>query len=173
MHILLGFLGVVAAAAYWYYRLKDAGAAAAEVVDVAQRARGAWNRRQFRNKVEGSALSAIDDPAEGAAVMMIRTCLERGPLSPATEAAIKTEIRRMTGMADPAEAFAFAVWTADQVPSPNDVSLKLRKLWGEKLTAEQRHDVLAMVTRVAEVDGDLLPAQTLAIRMLQERLGIA
>ncbi len=173
MHILLGLLGIIAAAAFWYYRMKAAGEAASEVVDAAQRARGAWNRRKFRTKAQGSVLTAVNDPAVGAVIMIVSTCLERGPLSAATQAAIKDTIRTITGTSDPDDLLSYATWTAEQVPSPNDVSLKLGTLWRERLTHEQRVEFLAILTRIAGMEGPLLQPQAFAVQKLRERLAIA
>ena len=59
MHVILGILGVLGALVFWYYRIRVIGQAANEVVDAAGKMRGAYNRRKFRNKVEGSVLTTI------------------------------------------------------------------------------------------------------------------
>lgn len=173
MHILLGLVGLLVAGAFWYYRIRMIGAAASDAVDAAQRARGAWNRRQFRKKVEGSPVSAIEDPVAGAAVIMIATCKERGVLKPETEAAIKAEMRDVMGVSDPGELFTFAQWAASEVTDPNDVTRKLSKLWMNMLSPDERRDLIAMVARVASMEGPLLPQQMQVIQKLKERLAIA
>ncbi len=47
MHIVLVILGVVGAAAFWIYRIRDAGQAVGGAIDQAQRVRGNLKRRKF------------------------------------------------------------------------------------------------------------------------------
>ncbi len=173
MPLLIAVAGVLTALAYWYFRVRDVGKAASEVVDVVQRAKGAWNRRQFRNKADESAITAITDPVVGAAVLMVAVCQERGRLTDAERSAIKAEIRRISGTADPDETLIFAEWATEHVNSANDVTLRLAKLWSNSLTPDELRDLVATVIRVARIDGDLEPVQDIAIRRLKERLGIA
>ncbi len=172
MPFLIALLGILGAGAFWYYRMKNVGRAAGEIVDVAQTAHGAWRRRQFRKKAEGSVITAIDDPITGAAVMMVSVCLERGPMTAATEEAIQSEMRDVMGLAKPLETFTFAKWAADQVMDANDVSRKLAKLWIDRLGVEERFDLVEMVGRVAAIEGEILPQQRIAIQKLKERLAL-
>jgi hypothetical protein len=172
MPFLIALFGILGAAAFWYYRMKNIGHAAGEIIDVAQTAKGAWNRRQFRKKAEGSVITAIDDPVTGAAVMMVSACLERGPLMPATDAAIQEEMRTVMGVSDPTEPFTYAKWAAERVSDANDVSRKLAKLWMEKLDPDERNDLLAMVSRVMRVEGEHTQQQRVVLQRLRERLGL-
>ena len=71
MHILLAVLGVLGVAAFWWYRVKYVGQAAGELVDAAERARGAFRRRQFRKKADTATIDAIDDPRTAATVRSV------------------------------------------------------------------------------------------------------
>jgi hypothetical protein len=62
--------------------MRDAGQAAGEIVDAAQTLKGAYNRKKFRGKAEGSAITAIDDAPTAAATVMMSLALARGPISP-------------------------------------------------------------------------------------------
>jgi hypothetical protein len=82
MHYLIGLLAIFGGLAFWWYRMRDAGQAAGEIVDAAQTLKGAYNRKKFRGKAEGSAITAIDDAPTAAATVMMSLALARGPISP-------------------------------------------------------------------------------------------
>lgn len=172
MPVLLALLGALGAAAFWYYRLRDVGRAAGEVVDAAQRARGAYRRKQFRQKAESSAIDAVDDPAAAAVAMLIGLASERGSLSRAAEEAIKAEMRHVMGLPNIVETFTFAKWVADHAMDPNTLSLKFAKLWVSRLDEAQRADVYAMAGRVVAADGAPTHGQIGALKALRDRLGL-
>lgn len=171
MHIVLGFLAVLGAAAFWIYRLRDAGRAVGEVVDTAERVRGFWRRKKFLAKAEGSVITAINDPVIGAGVMMIAVAGVRGPISDKAMAVIRQQYQSIADK-DPAEDLTFARWAVDQSPDPDNISLKLASLWNSSLNAEQKREFVSMVMAVAEADGPPLPAQAATIRKLRERLSV-
>jgi predicted negative regulator of RcsB-dependent stress response len=173
MPYILTILGLIAGAGYWYWSLRQAGEAAGHAVDFAQQARGAWRRKKFRDKANMSALTAIKDPVTGAGVMMAAVALARGAIEPAAEQAICAELTRVMGDKAPDETFIYAKWAADQTGDPNLVSLRLAPLWKERLTDDERRDLLAMVTRIAALDGGPDDMQREAISLLKRRLAIA
>lgn len=172
MPILLAIIGALGAAAFWYYRLRDVGHVAGEVVDAAQRARGAYRRKQFRRKAESSPVGAVEDPAAAAAAMLISLVSERGDLSRAAEEAIKAEMQYVMGVPNIVETFTFARWVAGHVTDPNTLSLKFSKLWLASLDETQRADIHDMAKRVIEVDGEPTVSQIGALKMLRDRLGL-
>ena len=62
MPILLALLGLVAAGAYWLYRMRDAADATREIADVAGTALGAVKRWNFRRTHSGNPVDQIDQP---------------------------------------------------------------------------------------------------------------
>ncbi|MCG7393692.1 hypothetical protein MHY87_12310 [Microvirga sp. ACRRW] len=172
MPILLAVLGVLGAAAFWYYRLRDVGNAAGEVVDAAQRVRGTYRRKAFRKKAESSAIEAVDDPAAAAVAMLIGLAQERGELSIAAEEAIKAEMQHVMGVANIAETYTFAQWVAGHADDSNTLSLKFAKLWLAKLDESQRQDVYDMAKRVSEAEGEPTLGQIGALKALRDRLGL-
>ena len=171
MHVLFGILGVVGALTFWYFRLKQLHGAASEVVDVADRVRGALRRRSFRKKTEGSPLTAIDDPVTAAAVMMYAIATVDGAPGNAAEAVIRNELARIAPGADIEELLTFAGWAARQVDDPDNVSLKLAGIWRRTLTSGERKDLYAMTERVADC-GEQSPIKSNALRTLGSRLSI-
>jgi uncharacterized tellurite resistance protein B-like protein len=172
MHIVIALLTLLSAGAFWYFRMRDIGQAGGEIIDAAQRAKGKWNRKQFLKKADGSAITAVDDPALGAALMMVALCQERGPLTDTSEAAIKDELKRVMATEDVTEPYTYAKWATAQVVDANDVSRKLVKLWLDRLVESERHDLLAMLERVAAADGPLTQQQETVLRKLRERMGM-
>ncbi len=172
MPILLAVLGALGAAAFWYYRLRDVGNAAGEVVDAAQRMRGAYRRKAFRKKAESSAIEAVDDPVAAAAAMLISLAHERGELSIAAEEAIKAEMQYVMGVPNIAETYTFARWVAGHTDDPNTLSLKFAKLWLARLDEVQRQDIYDMAKRVSEADGEPTFVQIGALKALRDRLGL-
>ena len=172
MPYILAILGLIAGAGYWYWSLSRAGEAASHAVDLAQRARGAWRRKKFRDKANMSALTAIKDPVTAAAVMMVAIAEARGPIGPATEAAIRVELASVMQGKDVSETFIYAQWAARETGDPNTVSLKLAQLWKDTLSDDERRELAAMVGRVAERDGGPDALQREALSLLSRRLAL-
>ncbi|MGI9463195.1 MAG: hypothetical protein ACR2OM_04615 [Aestuariivirgaceae bacterium] len=173
MHILIGILTVLGAAAFWYYRMKHIGKAAGEVIDTAERMRGAYRRRKFRNKSEGSILTAIEDPVAAAAVMMVSVAQAEGPISSGTETLIKRHIRSVSSDQDTDEEYVFAKWVCEQIVDPNNISMKLAKLWTSSLDHSERLALVDMVRQVASADREPNAIQLDALNRLAERIGVA
>jgi hypothetical protein len=159
-------------AAFWFYRMRDVGHTASEVVDTAQRLRGVYRRKRFLNKAESSPVAAVEDPAAAATAMLIALAASRGNLSPAAEAAIKDEMRTTMGQQNVEEAFTFARWVADHANDPGDLTLRFARLWMSALQPSERADLHAMATRIAAVDGEPTDLQVGCLRALQMRLGL-
>jgi uncharacterized tellurite resistance protein B-like protein len=152
--------------------MKYIGGAAHEAVDAAQRLRGAYRRRKFRGKSEGSVLTAIDDPLTAAAAMMVSVASLEGPLSSQTEAVIRENLGVIAAGHDIEEEFVFARWVSDKVVDPNNMSTKFASLWTSKLTPDERVHLVEMVHTAASADGPASPSQLAAIARLRDRLGI-
>src|SRR5687768_13897168 len=78
---IMPFLGVLlmvaAGAAVWWWRMKNLREAGSEIIDSVERMRGAYKRRQFRNKAEASLLASIQNPAIAAAVFFLALAREK------------------------------------------------------------------------------------------------
>jgi hypothetical protein len=62
MHILLGILGLAAAASFWIWRMRNAAEAAHEIKDIAETALGAVKRWNFKRTHAGNPVDQIEDP---------------------------------------------------------------------------------------------------------------
>ncbi len=172
--MLFGILGLIAAAAFWYWRIKAAGEVASEVHDVAGRLWGKHKRRKFLGKVNDSPLEVIDDPATAAVILMNVIANEDGVPGHIAEAAIKKEVEQSMGISDSVEILTFGKWTASHATDSNNVILRYGKLWAENLSVKEREDLLSMISRVSDLPGvtSQPPARTLRQSKLRQRLGL-
>jgi len=172
MHILVALAGIIGAIGIWYWRFKAAKETADEVTDMAGRAWGKWKRYKFRKKAESSPVEAVDDPVAAAVIMMLAVAAEEHPLTPVAETAIRDEVVKTMGIADPTELMVFGKWVASHVEDANNVSLRYAKLWMRDLSESERADFVKMVRRVAAADGEVTARQQFKIAKLAERLGM-
>jgi uncharacterized tellurite resistance protein B-like protein len=172
MHILIALVGILGVAAVWYWRLKAIKETTDDVSDMAGRAWGKWKRYKFRRKAEAAPVEAVDDPVAAAVIMMMAIAAEEHPLTQTAETAIRHEVIKTMGIADPTELMVFGKWVASHVEDANNVSLRYTKLWMRDLSQSEREDFLQMVRRAAAADGEVTARQQLKIAKLAERLGL-
>ena len=172
--MLFGILGLIAAAAFWYWRIKAVGQVANEVHDVAGRLWGKHKRRKFLGKVNDSPLEVIDDPATAAVILMNVIATEDGVPGHIAEAAIKKEVEGQMGISDSKEILTFGKWTANHAPDSNTVILRYGKLWSENLSVKEREELLAMISRICDLPGATNPNANKTLRQtkLRQRLGL-
>lgn len=172
MHILLALVGVLGAGAFWWYRVKHIGQAASEAVDVAERARGAWKRRQFRSKVDAATIDAIADPRTAAAVLLVALAGAEDGMNEAQEAMIREALRDAMAVDDPDDELTFAKWAAKDVIDPNNLTLRLSKLWTARLDRNERRAFADLARRVVEAGGGVSDTQRESLRRLEQRLAL-
>jgi len=170
MHILIALVAIIGVAGAWYWRFKMAKEAADEITDAAGKAKGWWNRRQFRKKAEGSAIGAVNDPATAATIMMVAIVSAEGAISAEQRQAIETEMKSVMNVDKTAEMFTFAQWAAGQVVDPNTISMKFQKLWMDNLSESECGDLIAMIERVVAIDGGPTSHQRNLITKLKQRI---
>ena len=167
MHILLALLGIAAAGAFWWYRLKMMNDAAGEVVDAVGRVRGNLRRKKIRQHNELSPLTAIDDPVVAAAIAS-----DDAALGPDRESAARAEIALIADPAKLEEAIVYAKWASGQIDDAGTVIDKLGPFLASRLTDEEKNDLVAMTRRVALTQGPPLPALDQRMRRLRQKLGL-
>jgi hypothetical protein len=172
--MLFGILGLIAAAAFWYWRIKAVGEVANEVHDVAGRLWGRHKRHKFLGKVNDSPLEVIDDPATAAVILMNVIASDDSVPGHIAEAAIKKEVEQSMGISDSMEVLTFGKWTASHAPDSNTVILRYGKLWAENLSIKEREELLAMITRISDLPGasNSAASKTLRQSKLRQRLGL-
>jgi uncharacterized tellurite resistance protein B-like protein len=148
MHIL-ALLGVIAGgAAIWYWRIKMMREMGSEVANVVGRVQGHIRTGNFRKKAEGSPLSSVEDPALAAAIFLYALANEHNEILHLSEPAIRREIARIVRAADLEEMLAYAQWAARDVVDARDVVRRFKSLWRQKLTREERSDLVSMAESI-------------------------
>src|SRR3954466_15024320 len=112
MPIVIAIVAALGAAAIWYYRMRTIGQVAHEAIEGAQRLRGAYRRRRFRNQIESSPFLAVQDPATAATTMLVALATMDGRLTPAAEDFIRAELGNIVDSAIVEETFTHACWLA-------------------------------------------------------------
>jgi uncharacterized tellurite resistance protein B-like protein len=172
MHILLSVLGLVGAFGYYWFVVRNASNAVGEIADAAGRARGAYRRNQFRKKADAATISAIDDPRSAAVVMAVAVASADGDMTPEQDAALNEAMTTILRVSDPVEEMTFAKWAVREVSDPNNISMRLGRLWTSSLNMQERQELVDMVRAVASADGALSEVQREAIDRLRTRLAI-
>ena len=172
MPFLLAILGVLGAAAFWWYRMKAMNEAAREVADVVGRVQGNIRRKKLRNQAALSPLTAIDDPVVAAATLITAIVAEQGPVLPQREAVIRDVISQIADSQKKTdEAVVYAKWAASQVDDTTIVIDKLAPFLRERLDPHERDDLLRMLNRVAQGGGQSLKIADQRMVRLRQKLG--
>lgn len=171
MHIILGILGAIAAASYYFFIIRRGADAANQAIDMAQTVRGKMRRNAFRKKADGSVLTAVEDAGTAAAIIMVKTAECKNIMTDESRDFIKAIIKDEIGMPDSDEVVPFAEWISNQVASPNDIIRQYKSLWMSNLNATQMSEFIEMVQRVASMDeSEPNGEQKEIIRQMRNRL---
>ncbi|OHV88991.1 hypothetical protein [Mesorhizobium sp. ORS 3428] len=172
MPFLIAILGLLGAAAIWWYRLKAMNEAANEVADVIGRVQGNIRRKKLRKQAALSPLTAIDDPVVAAATLITAIVSEHAPILPGCEAVIReviSEIAQSPKKTD--EAVVYAKWAAAQIDDTTIVIDKLAPFLRERLLPHERDDLLRMLNRVAQGGEQRLRITDQRMMRLRQKLG--
>ena len=170
MHIVGIVLAVLTGAAVWWWRLKLLKEAGDDVADMVGRVRGRYRMGKFKKKVEGSVLASIDDPALAAAVFLFTLANENPAIRHLSEDEIRSQIAPTIPAAELDEVVAYARWAARDLADPLDVIRRFKPLWREKLTPEERVELVGMSEAVIALGDKPEPGQTLSLQTLRTAL---
>ncbi|MBZ9908897.1 hypothetical protein FJ872_20265 [Mesorhizobium sp. B2-5-9] len=172
MPFLIAVLGVLGAAALWWYRMKAMNDAAREVAEVVGRVQGNIRRKKLRKQAALSPLTAIDDPVVAAATLITAIVSEDGPVLPRREAIIREVISQIAaGPKKTDEAVVYAKWAATQIDDTTIVIDKLAPFLRERLDPNERDDLLQMLNRVAQGGEQSLKIPDQRMLRLRQKLG--
>lgn len=171
MPFLVAVLGVLGAAALWWYRMKAMNEAARDVADVIGRVQGSVRRKKLRKQAALSPLTAIDDPVVAAATLITAIVSEDGPVLPQREAVIRSVISEIADRKKTDEAVIYAKWAASQIDDTTIVIDKLAPFLRERLDVSERNDLLQMVNRAAQGGEKRLEIADQRILRLRQKLG--
>ncbi len=155
MHIILGLLTLIGVIALWVWRARMAGEASREVVDASEDVQAAFRRYGYRRQAGKHPAENLDDPRLAAAGMMAAIARLEGDMSTERMNAIRVECRASFRLGDKEadEIAAFGRWLAEQSKDPDDAVRRLLKIVRDKAPREAHEDMIAMLTRVASVEG--------------------
>lgn len=138
MHILAAILGFIGIAFFWWYRLRDVGKVAGEVVNQAGIARGKFKRKAHLKKANMSPITAIDNPLIAAATLMFSTQSEEFVLGDHDEEVIAELLLTLADKEDVEEAIVYARWAISQIGDPKMVIDKLGIFLKSQLSDDEK-----------------------------------
>src|SRR5438552_4433012 len=172
MPFLIAILGVLGAAAIWWYRMKAVSEAEREVAGVVGRVQGNIRRKKLRKQAALSPLTAIDDPVVAAATLITAIVSEHGPILPQREAVIREVISQIADSQKKTdEAVVYAKWAALQIDDTTIVIDKLAPFLRKRLDPHERDDLLRMLNRVAQGGEQSLRIADQRMLRLRQKLG--
>ena len=159
--------GLLFWACYWFFYLDGH-----KKIEAALGARRDSKRRAAALDSQARApIKSINDPREAATVLLFLVARQKGDYSAAQLAAIEQEMRgTMAIEGDLAPFLSYAHWACTQTPGATVAIQDVAPLFNERLTADERDDLFAMVERIANVDGPPNEDQRAALAALKARL---
>lgn len=147
MHIILGLIGILAAASFWIYRINAAARGAQELAELAGEAANLPRKMRFKSKTGKKAIDVLEDPREAAAVVLAGYMLEAGDVPSdkreqlAAMLGERFEVSRDTGEEMVAQAF----WIHADIANPDSVINKMIDLVGKTAGADALRDLIVML----------------------------
>ena len=147
MHIILGLIGILAAASFWIYRINAAARGAQELAELAGEAANLPRKMRFKSKTGKKAIDVLEDPREAAAVVLAGYMLEAGDVPSdkreqlAAMLGERFEVSRDTGEEMVAQAF----WIHADIANPDSVINKMIDLVGKTAGADALRDLIGML----------------------------
>ena len=153
---------------YWFIRMGG--------IDVIQSKRAQRKTAEEAAKAQAARrsapLRAIDDPREAATILMLLIAREAGDPTREQIAAIEQTIRTAFGFEhDLAERMAQARFIASRADGFAQAAAVFADLFNKRLTADEKRQLVAMIERIAELDGPS-NAHAEAVDVLTRRIGI-
>jgi len=156
MHILVAIVTMLGIIGVILWRLHMAAEAAKGLAETANDARGLFRRWRWQRKFAGNPLDLVEDPREAAVAMMVAVAQSDGAMTDRERQVIKAElvarIGATEGQAD--ELLAHGRWLTRDVRDIDYCLDKLAPLIKRQCSPDQNRDVLAMLSSVANAEGD-------------------
>lgn len=148
MQTLIFLLGILSAAAIWWYRLKAIKNAAGDAAKAAGQLSGGLKRRAARKRAADSTLDGIEDPVTAAATMLVAIAADEIPLTPRDETAIRSALLKIARPEEVSSALDYAKWVNTRIDDPALIIDRLAPLFRARLDAKQRSELLALIDTV-------------------------
>lgn len=167
MHILLAFLGAVVTLLVLLHRLADIG------VDLGGLNPFAWRRRKaWRQKFDANPIFTLSDPREIASVLIVAVAKIDGDLSAEEKRAVLAELEQTLSLAPEkaAELLRSAVFLLGDLAILDSQRDALLDRYAPQLDASQRESLLAILGRIAGLDGGPSGQQQALISAIEAQL---
>ena len=152
MHIVATLIGLAGTAVFVLWRIYLITHAARELTDAASDARGLFRRWRWRKKANVNPLDTITDAREAAAAMVVAVAQCDGPLTERETEAIHGVFMKTFGStsAQADELLSYGRWLVRDVVDTAEIFRRTAPLVERTCTAEQKRELIAMLTTVAE-----------------------
>ncbi|GJL97228.1 MAG: hypothetical protein DHS20C06_10450 [Hyphobacterium sp.] len=174
MHIALGLLGLLAAIGAIAWRINMAMKGAEVIKDVAQTTANLPRKMRFKAKANRQKLSAIDDPREAAAVLLLGMARAGGEVTKEHKQTIRSRMEIEFGVT-PAlseEFLARASWHSANVADPADLVPRKTDFLAKQVGAIELAQVSTMLDAVANVEAESNPDQIEYFRRYRQKAGL-
>lgn len=174
MHIIASILGAISILIVVLWRLQQAAWLARDVADAAGGTGRAIRRWRWRRKVNVNPIDLIEDPREAASVLMVTVARADGEMSDIERAAIADQIVQHFG-ATSQQATALLTrsnWMVREGVDTQEIMRRVMPLLQQSTNAEQRRDLIDMLTTVAAADGRHDEMTTFDIYHFSKKLGV-
>jgi len=156
MHILVAIVTMLGIIGVILWRLHMAAEAAKGLAETANDARGLFRRWRWQRKFAGNPLDLVEDPREAAVAMMVAVAQSDGAMTDRERQIIKAELVARIGATErqAEELLAHGRWLTRDVRDIDYCLDKLAPLIKRQCSPDQSRDVLAMLSSVANAEGD-------------------
>ncbi|MEM5515855.1 TerB family tellurite resistance protein [Henriciella sp. AS95] len=176
MHIFLALLGFLTFIAVWYWRLKMLHGAAKDGFNAAKGLANKPRELSFKHRARKGGLSAVQDPREAAAVMMLEIARTRGAITEKQEAAMRAEMIEHFEFSDSDadEMVTQAGWLTRNAPASHVVMGKMSDVIVRTpgMSHKEFDDLASMLENVAVADGDVSVMERDLIQIWRRKAGL-
>jgi len=165
LHILLAILAVLAGAAFWMYRVRQAADTTRVALDAAHDVKAAARRFGFQTRANQHPSEGVDDPRVSAAALLVLTAELDGGISQAEHGAILDQLQTVFQVSEneAEDLYLFSKWLANQSSNPDDMIRRLIKRTVHLGGRDTIPDLVEMVTVVGKADTGTLTDDTIHI----------
>lgn len=172
MPILITILGIIAGAGFWWFRMKNAGQAAGEIIDTAQRIKGHVKRKNFRTKAGQSSFAAIDDPVIGAATIILAIAEDCDAADPALASRLQQALVPVSNAEAAEEAVIYGQWAVKDTAEATSAIRIISPLINDRLSVNEREQFVLLAQSVVAGGAHNASALKLAIKSLRQKLSL-
>ena len=155
MPVVLAILGIISAAAIWYYRAQAARDAAGDLFDMANDVRLAARRFGFKRRTDVHPVDSIDDARLAGAGIVAAVAGMGGPLAQPQLDELSRQFQSVFGVArdEAVEISTFGRWIAEQCGTRAEAVRRLSKRLRGLAGAEAHADLHTMIDAVIASGG--------------------